>query len=348
MGKLKKNKLFELIHDYFTFYLPAMRKISPNTIRSYQKGIELLLDFVARENGIKLWEITFDIIDSNTITAFLKYIEDDRKCNASTRNQRLLCIRSFYKYAAETDAFVVPYWIEIQKVKLEKISKEPVGYMSETAIQTIISQPDITKEKGLRDMFLMLFLYHTGARVQELLNVRLCDIAYGKTPTVTLRGKGGKTRAVPLRDKLAAHLQKFIVAYHPFDDKNSEIPLFFSKQGGGKKRMTEDNVRRLVRQYGEMAAKVSPEVPERVHPHLFRHSRAMHLYQHGVHLTLVSQWLGHSKLETTLIYAYADTEQKRQAIEKAIPAESTLAKHLNSNRYQVTDDETLKQLCGLK
>lgn len=347
MGKLKKNKLYELIHEYFTFYLPAMRKISPNTIRSYQKGIELLLDFVAKEKDIKLSEITFDHINSNIITAFLKYIEEERDCDTSTRNHRLLCIRSFYKYAAETDAFVVPHWNEIQKVKLAKVAKEPVGYMSETAIQIIISQPDITKEKGLRDMFLMLFLYHTGARVQELLNVRLCDISYGKAPTVMLCGKGKKMRSVPMRDKLVVHLKKYITAYHPFEDKHSETPLFFTKHGG-KKRMTEDNVRRLVRQYGEMAAKISHEVPDRVHPHLFRHSRAMHLYQHGVHLTLVSQWLGHSKLETTLIYAYADTEQKRQAIEKAIPIESSLVQHLNASRYQVTDDETFKRLCGLK
>ena len=112
--------------------------------------------------------------------------------------------------------------------------------------------------------------------------------------------------------------------------------------------MTEDNVRSLVRKYGISARKSCPEVPENVHPHLFRHSLAMSLYQNGVDLSLISQWLGHSCVETTLIYAHADTEIKRQAIEKAIPDDSELKHFLNAERYTISDEELLKQLCGLK
>ena len=112
--------------------------------------------------------------------------------------------------------------------------------------------------------------------------------------------------------------------------------------------MTEDNVRKLVREYGNRARAKEPSIPENVHPHMFRHSIAMHLYQNGVALPLISQWLGHSRLETTLIYAYADTEQKREAIEKAIPEDSTLKAFLNSERYCLDDDDLIKQLYGLK
>ena len=115
-----------------------------------------------------------------------------------------------------------------------------------------------------------------------------------------------------------------------------------------KKRMTEDNVRQLVRKYGKQAREICKEVPENVHPHLFRHSWAMILYQNGVDLTLISQWLGHSNLETTLIYAHADTELKRKALEQAVPDDSPLKEHLNATRYKVSDEELLKRLCGLK
>lgn len=107
-------------------------------------------------------------------------------------------------------------------------------------------------------------------------------------------------------------------------------------------------MRRLIQKYGDLARTTNLSIPPNVHPHLFRHSIAMHLYQNGVPLTLISQWLGHSRLETTFIYAYADTEQKREAIEKAIPEDSTLKEYLNAERYSEDDDELIKRLYGLK
>ena len=112
--------------------------------------------------------------------------------------------------------------------------------------------------------------------------------------------------------------------------------------------MTEDNARDFIQKYGAKAKIACAEVPENVHPHLFRHSCAMNLYQSGVHLTLISEWLGHKNLETTLIYAHADTEIKRKAIEKAIPEDTPLKEHINSERYKINDEDELKRLCGLK
>lgn len=348
MGELNKNKLFSLIRDYFKIYLPNVKKYSLNTIRSYQKSMELLLDFVKESKSIKLYEITFDMIDSKLLTSFLDYIEKERNCSVTTRNHRLHCIRAFYQYAADTDMTVVSYWHDIKKVKTAKTNKPPVEYMTEKVVESILTQPNLATTKGLRDMFLMLFLYQTGARVQEILNVKLSDITIGSTTIVTLRGKGSKTRTVPLRDKLVQHLNKYMLTFHPNYHKYSDRFLFFVTREGLPKRMTEDNLRRIVRKHGKTAKKDCPDVPDNVHPHLFRHSRAMHLYQHGVSLELVSQWLGHSRIETTLIYAYADTEQKRKAIEKAIPEEGTLKEYLNATRFTITDEDTLKQLCGLK
>ena len=136
--------------------------------------------------------------------------------------------------------------------------------------------------------------------------------------------------------------------FHPDTDEYSARPLFYSVSRRTIAPLDESSVRKLVHAYGSAARKVCAEVPDSVHPHMFRHSRAMHLYQHGMDLTLISQWLGHAQLDTTLIYAHADTEQKRKAIEQATPPDSPLKNHLNAEKYQVTDDDLLKRLYGLK
>lgn len=342
------SPLFSLVHDFFKVYLPNERKYSPNTIRAYQKAMELLLDFVKKQKSIPLNKITFEMIDRKTLSQFLDHLESERKCSVSTRNHRLQCIRAFYNYAAESDVTTVVHWEEIKKVDVAREPKKMVEHMSETAVQAILAQPDTTKRKGLRDMFLMLFLYKTGARIQELLDIQLRDIQFGNAPRVVLHGKGSKVRSVPLRENTAQHLKEYLKMFHPDEGIYSEQYLFFVERGGMKKRMAEDTARHLVHTYGEVARLVCTEVPENVHPHLFRHSCAMSMYQNGVDLSLVSQWLGHAHLETTLIYAHADTELKRKAIEKSVPVDSPLKQHINADRYKVNDEDDLKLLVGLR
>lgn len=341
------NSLFSAIHDYLLIYLPEERKRSENTIRAYRKSIELLLDFVKETTGLPLQEISFETIDRTMLFSFLQYLEESRNCSVSTRNHRLHCIRSFYKYAAQEDIAVVTHLEEIQKVKPAKVAKTIVQHMSENAVNAILRQPDVNTIIGKRDAFIMLFLFKTGARVQELVDIRLCDIKVGTASSVTLHGKGAKTRIVPLRDTEVQHLRSYLLLFHPDTDFHSQDYLFYTVRNQQRKRMTEDNVRSMVRKYGKQAREVCNEVPENVHPHLFRHSLAMLLYQNGMDLTLISQWLGHSNLETTLVYAHADTELKRRAIEKAVPEDSLLKEHLDSNRYKVSDEEMLKHLVGL-
>jgi site-specific recombinase XerD len=342
------NPLFSLVRDYLTHYLPLERKCSPNTVRSYQKSLELLFDYVKVQKNVPLAKVTFEMIDRNMLSAFLDYLENKRHCSPATRNHRLHCIRAFYAYAAENNITAIVSYDEILKVDTAKVSEKLVEHMSDEAVKAIISQTDTSTNKGLRDMFLMLFLYKTGARIQEALDVRLRDIQFGKTPSVTLYGKGAKVRAVPLRENTAQHLKEYVKLFHANENIYSEDYLFYTVRSGLKKRMTEDNVRDFVQKYGVKARTICAEVPENVHPHLFRHSCAMSLYRNGVHLTLISQWLGHANLETTLVYAHADTEIKRKAIEKAIPEDTPFGKLTNAKRYKVDNEDILKQLCGLK
>lgn len=342
------NPLYSKIRDFLTVYLVKERKYSDNTVRSYKKAIDMLLNYIESTSGVDYGQITFELINRDVIASFLNYLEEDRNCSAKTRNNRLNALRAFFKYAAREDVVCVAYYNEISKVKTAKEEDTIVSHMSADAVEAILKQPDTSTELGKRDAFLLLFLYKTGARVQELVDVRLCDIKLGTHAQVVLHGKGAKSRAIPLREDVTDHLKKYLERFHPEESLYSNQYLFYTVRHKAKSRMTEQNVRNMVHKYGISAREINPEVPENVYPHLFRHSWAMMLYQHGVDLALISQWLGHSNISTTRIYARADTEMKRQALEKAIPEGSTMKEYVNSERYKISDKELIRKLCGLE
>jgi integrase/recombinase XerD len=347
--KSRDISLFPLIHDYLKIYLPKQRNVSPNTIRSYRKALEELLDYAKTCEQIPLNQITFEHLSADRILSFLEYLEVDKGCSIPTRNTRFAAIRAFMDYAADHDIALVANLSKLKRVPFKKPnSKVLVDYISMAAITAIIEQPDTSTPKGLRDQFFMILLYDTGARVQEILDIKLCDLQLGPLPKVTLLGKGRKTRIVPLMEKTVQHLKKYLAAYHADSALAADSPLFYSVTHDEKHPLTPRTAQYILQKYGERARKTCQEVPPKVHPHLFRHSRAMHLYQEGMDLTLVSQWLGHSQLETTQIYAHADTEHKRRAIANATPKDNPLYSKLNSARYTVTDEDTLKKLTGLR
>jgi len=349
MTKFGNSSLFPLIHDYLKLYLPKQQKVSPNTIRSYREALELLVDYVKMDKQIPLADVTFEMLTSERILSFLDYLEADRGCSVPTRNNRLAAIRAFINYAADRDITTVAVQGELKKVPVKKPNEVAVvEYMSEEAITAIVEQTDADTPKGLRDRFFIMLMYDTGARIQEMVGIKLCDLKIDKFPKIMLHGKGSKTRVVPLMEKTVQHLHKYLSLFHDGIAPTPDTPLFYSVIRGNMHPLSDRRIRYLLKEYGDKAREVCPGVPENVHPHLFRHSRAMHLYQAGMDLMFVSQWLGHAHLETTQIYAHADTEHKRKAIAAATPPDSPLYSKLNSARFTVTDEETLKRLTGLR
>lgn len=346
MGRVKDEPLFQLLHDYLKKYLPDQKYASPNTVKAYRTALNQFFEYVVQEKSIPLSEITFPVLDYDMVNAYLDWLVSEKKCSPATRNHRLTCIRSFFAYAASRSTEYMAYQAALSKIPKQKAGKIPVEYMSEEAVQTILKQPDTSTRQGIRDQFFMVLLYDTAARVQEMLDLKVCDIRPGKTPTATLLGKGSKVRTVPLMPETMEHFQNYLNVYHEGEGRYSTQPLFYIVQHGTRNPMSDDNVRKFLKKYGDLARKICPEVPENIHPHLWRHSRSMHLYQHGMDLTLLSQWLGHANLETTLIYAYADTEQKRRAIEKSMGRKVTGG--IDIPCFTVSDEDTIKRLYGLK
>jgi len=348
MAKKKISEFYQMTQSFFLVYLPNQRNSSEHTIRSYQKPIDQLAEFVAEHKNVSLWDVDFPLIDSTILAEFLDSLEASGN-SAATRNQRLKGIRAFYSYAAMMRPILTNYRAEIYKVPFKReITEQIVDYLSEDAVKKLLEMPDAETKKGLRDRFLLVFLYDSAARVQEAVDVKLKDIRPGKTPVVILHGKGNKVRTVPLMEKTIEHFEQYRGVFHPDEGLYSDRPLFYTKRSGSESNISESTIRKMLGQHGEVLKQEFPEIEGSIHPHLLRHSRAMHLYQHGMDLTLISQWLGHTNLETTLIYAHADTEHKREAIARATQSNSPLVGKLNADRYTVTDIDVLKRLYGLK
>jgi len=343
---MNKDIFLGTVRDFLLTYLPMQRVYSSNTVKSYRETLNLLLDFLSRSKNVKLIKLSFEHLTAPDIIAFLDWLEKERHCSISTRNNRLACIRSFLKYAGDKHPIIISIYSEVCRTSYKKPVISPVlEYMSEIAVKTVFMQPNLSLKIEHRNFFFMVLLYDTGARVQEILDLRLSDcFLEPKSPYVQLRGKGNKIRTVPLMTNTLKQFNAYLQVFHTHETECA-VPLFYILRSGRKTKMSPDNAARFILKYGEEARKLCKDVPPKLHPHVFRHTRAMHLYQAGMPLMLVSEWLGHANLETTLIYASADTEMKRKAIEKATGENSPLR---NLMPLWNGDDELLKKLYGLK
>lgn len=337
-----------MIRDFLVVYLPEQRAYSKCTVKSYRETLNLLIGFIKNITGNVVGKISFEHITRANIEAFLTWLETDRGCSVVTRNQRLAGIRSFISYAAGRNIDIIFCEQEIKNIPLKKSKSTMLKYFSESALKSILDAPDATTRNGFRDLVFMSLLYDTGARNQELLDLTVGSLhLVGANPEAVITGKGRKTRLVPLMTNTVNLCTKYIERYH--SDSTSDSFLFFTMHSGIKCPMSPDNTERFIRKYGNIARQINKDVPEGLHPHMFRHARSIHLYRNGMPLALVSEWLGHANIETTQIYAYADTKMKREAIEKSTTAINTLLQNQNINACcdWENDEEMIMKLYGL-
>ena len=355
MARLKKptdERLFMLMKNWLGVYLPTERRASPCTIANYKQALNQFLTYLAEKNGVKLAAVTFDMMNADSLNAYLNHLQTEQNCARATRNNRLSALRAFISYASACSPEYVATALDVARIKTQKDDPfSKVEYLTENAARAILAAPDVSTAKGRRDQVMLTVLYDTGARISELLELHLSDLRLSTTtPTATLLGKGGVIRTVPLAKETVSMLYKYLAEFHPDEPLTSCAPLFFTSHKNGRQKMCAQTVRVWMDKYRETAWLKCPEVPEHIHPHMWRHTRAMHLYQHGMPLELVAQWLGHRNPTTTLVYAYADTEHKRKAIETAME-HSRLTTELSASNgqpaYKITDEDLLKRLYGL-
>jgi len=312
------NDFFKTIRSFLLEYLPKQKCCKKNTVKSYRNALNLLVEYLRTEKGLTISQIDFDLFDRNLILGYLDWLENVRGCGATTRNQRLMVLRSFFKYAGVLDCAQVALHLEVKEIPTKNVPGRIVEFLTEDALQALLAQPDARKRIGLRNRFFMTLMYETAARCDELLSMKVCDLRLNtRHPIAYLTGKGDKTRSVALLSKAVEHCKQYLKMFHSDVGTSKDDFLFYTVIHGVRQEMSEDNAEAFMKKYGEAARKVCPEVPERVHPHQLRHTRAIHFYRDGMPLALLSEYLGHASVETTKIYAYADTEMKRAAMEKA-------------------------------
>jgi site-specific recombinase XerD len=303
----------------------------------------MLLGYVAEHHHVAVEKVTFTMIDRATVTGFLDHMRATKSWTPSTRNQRLACIRSFFAYAAAAEPTLTIYLADLAAIpRLKALAAAPVKYMTTDAVTALLATPDPGTRNGLRDQFFMILMYDLAARNAEMLALNLADIDT-KRLTADLLGKGSKPRRLPITSETAQHFGRYAAVFHPSPEPAT--PMFYTVRSHHPTRMSDDNVARFIHQHAATAKARCPDVPARVHPHMLRHSRAIHLYQAGLPLALLTEWLGHADPETTLIYAHADTEMKRHALEKANNA--TTHSPLPTPLWHDHED-IIQRLCGLK
>ena len=301
---------------FLSVYLPRQKNASKNTIASYRDTFKLLLRYCLEQKNIPVEKLNMSMLTHVIIVDFLEWLEEERKCCIATRNQRLAAIHSFFRYAQYEEPSGILHFQKVIALPIKKAPKPSVPHLTPEAMKLVLSRPDKMTVKGRRDLTLLSVLYDSGCRVQELANLRVRDVVLDNPAVLILTGKGNKVRRVPLMKNTLTLLQHYFQEHSLDKNCKKDYPLFINKQ---HKKLTKEGIAYIISQYVGSARRMSTSMPEKVTPHVFRHSKAMHLLRAGVSLIYIRDFLGHENIKTTEIYAKCDSELKRKAIENAYP-----------------------------
>ena len=316
MKSTKSSVLSRSLGEFFTKYVPAVRGMSPHTQNSYRDSLVLLLRFLCSRFHMHPTALDIEHVTANAVLSFLDYLEEERHNGVPTRNVRLAAIHAFFSYVGsrypERSHEVQPILaIPVKRCGFQK----PIDYLEDEELAALFSSVDRNHPKGRRDHTLLSFMFNTGARVQEVLDVRPCDLQLSRPSQVRLKGKGKKERICPLWQQTAGLLKELLSERGL--ELHSHEKLFVNCRGEPLSRF---GVRYVLATYIEAAQKSCPSLGrKRIHPHSMRHSTAISLLRSGVDLYSISQWLGHASMNTTGRYATLDLQMKRRVLSRAKP-----------------------------
>ena len=307
------NSLTSNITMFFTNYLPNTVGYSENTIKSYRDTFVLLFLYAEEEHLTKRGKISIELFRKDTIVAFLEWLEIKRGVSVSTRNQRLAALKSFSRYMSLNTVEYLDTFQAVLDIPPKKGSSKTVDYLTVEAITLLLKEPDASSYSGIRDLAILSLLYESGCRVQELIDLKYDDLSLNSPATISVTGKGNKTRIIPISNKVVSILNKYTAIYKISD--STEV-LFTNKQA---KSLTRSGISYIIKKHSDSARIKNPQIfgMATVHPHVLRHSKAMHLLESGVNLIYIRDFLGHSSVITTEIYAKSNPEIKRKYLENA-------------------------------
>ena len=308
----RKFDYSDMVSRYFKKHLAGTKNVSINTIHSYRDTFVIFNDFLEKQRGFRLEKTSISDLSRDLVLEFLTYLETERGYSASSRNQRLATLKSFAKFVQIECPDEMVLCQSILSIDGKNSEKPVIRYLSNNQIDILMEQPDISKPKGRRDLAILLLLYDSAARVQELCDLKVCDVRVDTPAVVHLFGKGNKNREVPLTEPCAKVLRRYIQENHLDASRRSNDPLFVNPQG---KKLTRSGISYVLAKYICQANEATNVAMPVITPHCLRHSKAMHLVEAEKSLIYIRDFLGHESIETTQIYAKSNPEARRKALE---------------------------------
>jgi site-specific recombinase XerD len=244
------------------------------------------------------------------VLAFLGHLEQERGNSPRTRNLRLTAIRSFMRYASLRAPAALPVAERVLAISTKRFDRPALDFLTREEVEALLEAPDRSSWSGQRDAVLLAVLYNSGARVSELVRLRIEDLLLDRASALHLHGKGRKERVVPLWKRTASQLRAWLwhIDHHP------DAPVFPNRAG---KPLTRSGIEQRLRLAVAKASERCPSLAaRRISPHTLRHTTAMHLLQSGVDLAVIALWLGHEDTATTHLYVEADLAMKEAALRR--------------------------------
>jgi len=331
---------------FFGHYLPIQKGLATNTILAYRDTIKLLLCYAADTLNKNADELSVEEIDESLVLAFLDHLENTRGCTPRTRNARLAAIRVLFSFIAREEPALLHQCQKIRAIPLKRTEHKTIDYLEENEMQALLDTVDVNSRTGVRDKALLLLLYNTGARVSEIVELKMGNMRLQGTAQVTLTGKGNKHRSCLLWPETAQALQAYLKLRVSKDPAAEQV--FLNANGSP---VTRFGIRHIIRKYAASAQNQCPSLRDKiVNPHTIRHTTAMHLLRAGNDINMISYWLGHADINTTHVYIEIDTEMKRKMLLKAkAPTVSETMPWQKPNVLKWLDSlENPAKLCAVK
>ena len=352
--KIKKDDLhfYELLRDFLHKYLVVQRQFSEATIRNYTDSLNLFRIYLREQKHIPFDEIGFHCFTREMIYEFCIWLRDDQHKTVNTVNLRLSAIMSYLCYCSEEDPTLSAIYLKAKVVHRFRGKEDPkLEYLKPEQLEILFASPDTGTRTGRRNQYFMIHAYETGGRIEELLDMNLGDIIRnGGSIQVRLHGKGNKTRYTPLPGEVIPHLEAYLSEFHP--DGCNEDFLFYTIHQHKHTQMAPRTVNSFLAKYATELHDADPSFPAGLHCHVFRHSIGMAMYKAGIPLSYIKDFLGHSSIESTSIYAHTDNEAMEAALrlidQEALPARNSNGEIVfHPEKKWRGKEEYLLSYCGL-
>jgi site-specific recombinase XerD len=277
------------LQGFFTERLGHHKQASPRTIATYRDAFRMLLSWMNDHHHIAPSDLQIEDLGTETILAFLDYLETDRHNSARSRNARLAAIRSFFRYAALRHPEHAELIQRVLAIPQKRFDKATISFLNQAEVDALLAAPDTATWEGRRDVGLIALAVQTGLRVSELIGRDCGDVNLGPGGYVICEGKGRKQRTTPLSKPTRAVLARWLRER----DGQPTDPLF---PAGTGRRVQRGAIERRIAKYRFLASQSCPSLKSKhPTPHVLRHTCAIKLLQNNVDSTVIALWLGMSR-----------------------------------------------------